>query len=74
MDINNFMIILRNELNKNSFYNVELYKEFNKYDETYLIQVIAKRNYDEYECGFSIHKNWLDSITINEIVNTLLNN
>ena len=39
MNINEFMFKLVDELNENSFYNVELYKEFNKYgikyNETY---------------------------------------
>ena len=72
MNINDFMFTLMNELYENSFYGVELYKEYNKYDKTYLLRVIAKRENKKYDYGFSIHKNWLDSVTINEIVNTLL--
>lgn len=72
MDINNFMIILTNELNENLFYEVELHKEFNNYDKTYLIRVIAKRENKKYDYGFSINEKWLDTITINEIIHFLL--
>ena len=72
MNINEFMFTLMNELNENLFYEVELYKEFNKYDKTYLLRVIAKRENKKYDYGFSIHKNWLDSISRNEIINSLL--
>ena len=72
MDINNFMFTLINELNENLFYEVELYKEFNKYDKTYLLRVMAKRHNKKYDYGFSINEKWLDSISINEIINFLL--
>ena len=72
MGINNFMFTLINELYENSFYGVELYKEYNKHDKTYLIRVIAKRENKKYDYGFSIHKSWLDNIAINEIINFLL--
>ena len=72
MDINNFMFTLINELNENLFYEVELNKDFNKYDKTYLLRVIAKRHNKKYDYGFSINKNWLDSNSINEIINFLL--
>ena len=72
MDINNFMFTLINELNENLFYEVELYKEFNNYDKTYLLRVIAKRENKKYDYGFSINENWLDDNSINEIINFLL--
>ena len=72
MDINNFMFTLIDELNENLFYEVELYKEFNKYDKTYLLRVMAKRENKKYDYGFSINEKWLDSISINEIINFLL--
>ena len=37
MSINEFMIKLVDELNENLFYEVELDKEFNNYDKTYLL-------------------------------------
>ena len=72
MDINNFMFTLMNELYENLFYGVELYKEYNKHDKTYLIRVIAKRENKKYDYGFSIHENWFDDNSINEIINFLL--
>ena len=72
MDINNFMFTLTNELNENLFYEVELHKEFNNYDKTYLLRVIAKRDNKIYDYGFSINEKWLDSISINEIIKFLL--
>ena len=72
MNINNFMFTLMNELYENLFYGVELYKEYNKHDKTYLIRVIAKRENKKYDYGLSIHENWLDDNSINEIINFLL--
>ena len=72
MDINKFMFTLVNELNGNLFYGVELYKEYNNYDKTYLLRVIAKRENKKYDYGFSIHENWLDDNSINELINFLL--
>ena len=72
MNINDFMFTLINELNENLFYEVELHKEFNNYDKTYLLRVTAKRENKRYDYGFSIHENWLDSISINEIIDFLL--
>ena len=72
MNINNFMFTLMNELYENSFYGVELYKEYNKYDKTYLLKVIAKRHNKKYDYGLKKKKKWLDSISINEIINFLL--
>ena len=72
MNINEFMSKLTNELIKNLFYEVELHKEFNNYDKTYLLRVIAKRHNKKYDYGFSINEKWLDTISINELINFLL--
>ena len=72
MNINEFMFKLVDELYENLFYGVELYKEYNKHDKTYLTRVIAKRENKRYDYGFSIHENWLDDNSINEIINFLL--
>ena len=72
MEIYKFMSKLTNELNKNLFYEVEIDKNYNNYDKTYLLRVIAKRENKKYDYGFSINKNWLDTISINEIINFLL--
>ena len=67
-----FIFQLTNELNKNLFYNIEIDKNYNNYDKTYLLRVIAKRENKKYDYGFSIHENWLDDNSINEIINFLL--
>ena len=72
MEIYKFMSKLTNELNKNLFYNIEIDKNYNNYDKTYLIRVIAKRENKRYDYGFSIHENWLDDNSINELINFLL--
>ena len=72
MNINNFMFTLMNELYENLFYGVELYKEYNKHDKTYLIRIIAKRENKKYDYGLSIHENWLNDNSINELINFLL--
>ena len=72
MNINDFMFTLINELYENLFYEVELSKDFNKYDKTYLLRVISKRENKKYDYGFSIHENWLDDNAINELINFLL--
>ena len=72
MEIYKFMSKLTNELNENLFYNIEIDKEYNNYDKTYLIRVTAERENKIYDCGFSIHENWLDDNSINEIIKFLL--
>ena len=72
MEIYKFMSKLTNELNKNLFYNIEIDKNYNNYDKTYLLRVIAKRENKKYDYGFSIHENWLDDNSINELINFLL--
>ena len=72
MNINDFMFKLVDELNNNLFYEVELHKEFNNYDKTYLLQEKKKRHNKRYDYGFSIHENWLDDNSINELINFLL--
>ena len=72
MEIYKFMSKLTNELNENLFYEVELGKEYNNYDKTQGLRVIAKRDNKRYDYGFSIHENWLDDNSIYEIINSLL--
>ena len=72
MEIYKFISKLTNELNKNLFYNIEIDKNYNNYDKTYLIRIIAKRENKKYDYGFSIHENWLDDNSINELINFLL--
>ena len=72
MNINKFMSKLTNELNKNLFYNIEIDKEYNNYDKTYLIRIIANKGNKKYIYGYSIHEKWLDDKSINELINNLL--
>ena len=72
MGIYKFMSKLTNELNKNLFYNIEIDKNYNNYDKTYLIRIIADKGNKRYDYGFSIHENWLDDNSINELINFLL--
>ena len=72
MNINNFMFTLMNELYKNSFYNIKINKEYNNLDKTFLLHISCKRYKKNYSYGISIHENWLDDNSINEIINFLL--
>ena len=69
MEIYKFMSKLTNELNKNLFYNIEIDKNYNNYDKTYLIHIIADKDNKRYDYGFSVHENWLDDNSINELIN-----
>ena len=72
MSINDFINSLSNELNKNLFYNIEIDKEYNNYDKTYLIRIIANKDNKKYIYVYSIHEKWLDDKSINELINNLL--
>ena len=72
MEIYKFISKLTNELNKNLFYNIEIDKNYNNYDKTYLLRVIAKRHNKKYDYGFSINEKWLDDKSINELIKFLL--
>ena len=72
MSINDFINSLSNELNKNNFHYIEIRKEFNSYDKTYLIHIISYKDNKKYCHGFSIHEKWLDEECVNDIVNRLL--
>ena len=73
MDINKFMFELNETLYENSFYNIQLYYKYNEYNEIYLIRIIAKRDNSElYNRVYAVDKNWLDSITINNILTSLI--
>ncbi|MDY5646447.1 MAG: hypothetical protein SPF22_05505 [Candidatus Onthovivens sp.] len=49
MEIYKFMSKLTNELNKNLFYNIEIDKNYNNYDKTYLIHIIADKDNKRYD-------------------------
>lgn len=72
MDISDFMCELIDELSEHLFYGIEIQKEYIKYNKSFLLRVIAKRNKAKYNYKFIVHKNNLDSISINGIVKFLL--
>ena len=72
MEINKFISNLTNELYKNSFYNIKIDKEYNNLDKTFLLDIRCKRYKKNYSYGFSIHENWFDDNSINELINFLL--
>ena len=73
MNVNDFINRLSNELNKNNFHYIEISKDFNRYDNSYLIYIINYKDNKKYYHVFTIHEKWLNEETINEIVNRLLN-
>ena len=72
MNINDFINSLSNELIKNNFHYIEISKDFNRYDNSYLIYIINYKDNKKYCHGFSIHEKCLNSDCINDIVNCLL--
>ena len=72
MSINDFINSLSNELIKNSFHYIEISKEYNSRDNSYLIHIIYYKDNKKYCHGFSIHEKCLNSDCINDIVNRLL--
>ena len=74
MNINDFISSLSIELNKNNFHYIEISKEYNSRDKSYLIQIINYKDNKKYCHGFSIHEKWLDEECIAYIVNRLLIN
>ena len=73
MSINDFINSLSNELNKNNFHYIEISKDFNRYDKSYLINIINYKYNKKYCHGFSIHEKWLNKECISDMVNRLLN-
>ena len=72
MEINEFILKLRNKLIENEFYAVEILNYYNEYDKHFLIHIITKRNNRKYVYGYSISEKCLDNNSIDEIVNQLL--
>ena len=72
MSINDFINSLSNELIKNNFHYIEISKDFNRYDKSYLIHIINYKDNKKYCYGFSIHEKWLNGECITDIVNRLL--
>ena len=72
MNINDFINSLSNKLIKNNFHYIEISKEYNSRDKSYLIQIINYKDNKKYCHGFSIHENWLNNNSINVIIGFLL--
>ena len=73
MSINDFINTLSNELIKNNFHYIEISKEYNSYDKSYLIHIINYKDNKKYCHGFSIREKWINGECINYIVNQLVN-
>ena len=72
MDINKFMFELNNALFENLFTNVEVHRVYIDTDDVIAIRVMAERKGNKYDRCYSINKNWLDSITIDNIIFSLI--
>ena len=72
MNNNNFIFKLNNKLIENEFYGVEILKYYNVYDKHFLIHITAKRNNHKYVYDYSINEKYLDTNSIEKIVNDLL--
>ena len=73
MNINDFINSLSNELIKNNFHYIEISKEYNSRDKSYLIHIINYKDNKKYCYCFSIHEKWLNGVCISDMVNRLLN-
>ena len=72
MNINKFMFELNNALFENLFTGVEVHRVYIDSDDVIAIRVIAKRDNNKYDRCFSVNKKWLDSITIDNIIFSLI--
>ena len=73
MDINKFMFELNNVLYANNFDNIEVHRIYSDKNDIVVIRVICDRNNRHYDYGYSISRYLLDSVSIDKIVNCLLN-
>ena len=72
MNIDDFINSLSNELIKNNFHYIEISKEYNSYDKSYLINIINYKDNTKYCHGLSINEKRLNVECVNDIVNRLL--
>ena len=73
MDINKFMFELNTGLYENLFTNVEIHRIYSDTDDVVVIRVICDRNNRHYDYSYSVSRYLLDSISIDKIINCLLN-
>lgn len=72
MNVNEFMFTLNDELIKNSFIGVEIYKEYIKHEKSYSFTVSAGKRGKKYTLSFSVNENYLDYNTIEMIIDWFL--
>ena len=72
MNVNDFICSLIDELTKRSFIGVEIYKSYSKSKKSFVFVVSAGKNGKLYTYSFEINENYLDYISIKEIVNRFL--
>ena len=73
MGINKFMFELNNVLYENNFDNIEVHRIYSDINDIVVIRVICDRNKRHYDYSYSVSRYLLDSITIDKIINCLLN-
>ena len=73
MDINKFMFELNNVLYENNFDNIEVHRIYSDKNDIVVIRVIGDRYNRHYDYGYSVSRYLLDRMTINKIVDCLLN-
>ena len=73
MDINKFMFELNNVLYENNFDNIEVHRMYSDKNDIVVIRVIGDRYNRHYDYGYSVSRHLLDRMTINKIVDCLLN-
>ena len=73
MDINKFMFELNNVLYENNFDNIEVHRIYSDKNDIVVIRVIGDRYNRHYDYGYSVSRHLLDRMTVNKIVDCLLN-
>ena len=73
MDINKFMFELNNVLYENNFDNIEVHRIYSDKNDIVVIRVIGDKYNRHYDYGYSVSRHLLDRMTINKIVDCLLN-
>ena len=73
MDINKFMFELNNVLYENNFDNIEVHRIYSDINDIVVIRVIGDRYKRHYDYGYSVSRHLLDRMSIDKIVDCLLN-
>ena len=73
MDINKFMFELNNVLYEKNFDNIEVHIIYSDINDIVVIRVIGDRYNRHYDYGYSVSRHLLDRMTIDKIVDCLLN-